>query len=78
MYKINRKSQERQDANSSEGEGSVTSEKPQLETEGSIYDANWARKKKAVHVNAMYPTKVLDTNEDKMFPRKKKSDLILY
>ena len=66
------------DANSSESEGSVTSEKPQLETEGNIYDPNWARKKKAGHVNGTYQTKVLDTNEDKMFPRKKKSDLLMY
>ena len=72
-YEINRKSQEREDDNSSESEGSVTSEKPQLEIE-----ENWARKKKAGHVNGTYQTKVLDTNEDKMFPRKKKSELIMY
>eukprot|EP00090_Calanus_glacialis_P027966 TRINITY_DN4461_c0_g1_i2.p1 TRINITY_DN4461_c0_g1~~TRINITY_DN4461_c0_g1_i2.p1 ORF type:complete len:140 (-),score=29.69 TRINITY_DN4461_c0_g1_i2:49-468(-) len=77
-YEINRKSQEREDANSSDSEGSITSEKPQLETEGPIYDQNWARKKKTGHVNGKYQTKVLDTNEDKMFPRKKKSDLIMY
>ena len=81
-YELNRKSQEREENAVSESEGSVTAEKSPLEApeaaKTNSYDPHWARKKKTGHLYGMNNTPVLDTNEDKMFPRKKKSDLIVY
>ena len=80
-YEINRKSQEKEDPSSNENEGSVTSEKSTTEADQvadvSIHDPNWARKKKAGYAKGTTKMKVLDTNEDKMFPRKRKSDLLM-
>merc|ERR1712106_762627 len=80
-YEINRKSQEKGDPSSNENEGSATSEKSTTEADQevdvSIHDPNWARKKKAGYTKGTTKMKVLDTNEDKMFPRKRKSDLLM-
>merc|ERR1711892_344210 len=80
-YEINRKSQEKEDPSSSENEGSVTSEQSTIEAdqvpEVGIYDPNWARKKKAGYAKGTTNIKILDTKEDKMFPRKRKSDLMM-
>ena len=76
-YEINRKSQEREEMDVGESDISSVTRGPHLEApelaEPISYDPNWARKKKTS--NGMSNMKIV---EDKMFPRKRRSELIQY
>ena len=82
--RYDRKSLESED----EKEGSVTSEAAPVQhdqvavegdhvAEGGVYDPNWAKKKKIGPVKGGYQTKTPDAVSDTIFPRKKKSDLLM-